>query len=915
MEREKMVLDALDKDWVISMLYGIGEPIIITDDCGLVEFANPKGCELLEMSLEQITGACLNDIIKIYSETDENSVSIFSPDNHSKLLRTHLPRNSYIVNKSNEMRFVSAQITSIQSTNISKSGYAIVLRDVTQFVQAEKQIIKEKENLQKMFDLIPLGMLFVDEKLVIQKTNRYFYDAFGMGEKSVIGMVFGSGMECTWSFDFGCGNALNCMFCNFRKNIAEVINEGKAVSDVLSQLTYIHENKKATKWINFGVMPVRLSDLSGFMITLEDVTGRIEREKELEASRTMEMLYHQSQNKYESLFKNLENGICYIKLLHNSFGEITDAEVVEFNKATYNLFNLNYLEPIPNHISELNFLSDLDKEKLIGLCNKVIRTETNCQIGEYYISSLDKWVELSIYSPEDDYVALLITDIDFKKKAEIELQLEKERSEEANRAKRDFLANMSHEIRTPLNGIVGMIDLTMMDPLNHEQNENLNIAKECVDSLIGIINDVLDFSKIEAGKFRIDNNPFDLMDLMDTTYKLHQPHAGKKALEFVLNYESVKTTHFIGDSNRIKQVLNNLINNAIKFTDRGYVKIDVYETSIPDDSDSVLLNFVVSDTGIGIPLSKQSLLFKSFSQIDGSYTRQYGGTGLGLVISKQLTEMMGGSINVYSRENEGTSFHFSIPMKIGERYDLIKHENEEQNESFEGKKVLLVEDDKVNQIVMTKMLENAKIKIQIAGNGFEAIRKCNQEVYDLILMDIQMPMIDGIEVTRRIRKNYNLNQRTPIIALTAFALQGDEEIFRASGMDDYISKPIDIIQLMKSIDKHLNKPLMFDADHQHINLQTIVDEKAKNTIVMNNENLIELTITIERIRQAMSQDNFTLVEVMAHQLKKKFEELRAEELKILTFKMELEIRKEKYDNVLGLLDQIDYIVSMLTDVK
>lgn len=614
-----------------------------------------------------------------------------------------------------------------------------------------------------------------------------------------------------------------------------------------------------------------------------------------------------NENRYRVLFENTQGFICTHKM---------DGEIISINRAAAKILGFKAHELIGRNLHEflveekkdmfVDYLQELkekqkstgimqfmskDNEKRYLVYRNVVHTEADSE--PYVIASSQDITDIFLIEKQLES-ANRISELNINRlhKTLLELDKAKKIAEESVRIKQEFLANMSHEIRTPMNAIIGFASLLEKSNLNNEQSDYLSAIKTSGDNLLVIINDILDFSKIDAGMMSIENTQFDIDIAINNVINQFQPKIQEKNLLLKTSFNFKRNLNLIGDQVRLHQVLSNLISNAIKFTDKGGITISVNQKK--ETSKFLILEFIVSDTGIGIPNDKTETIFESFTQASPETTRKYGGTGLGLAIVKKLLELQNGAIHLKSHLNVGTTFTFTIPYLKTNLSDLSnKKEKLTTVQSLSGLTVLVAEDNLLNQKLVVKLLEDLNCVVDVAQNGFEAVDKVKSDKYDLVFMDIQMPEMDGLQATKIIRTQ--LQNNVPIIALTAHTFKDEEDKCRESGMNDFLSKPFTVNALYKIITSTIDKGLLKRlTGTKVINLDFLTNLADGNTdfvikmleiyLKQTPENLVEL-------EHQLSLKNYTGLVSIAHKMRSSVPYVGLTEAEKLLEKIEYEAKQ------------------------
>src|SRR5580692_11315195 len=535
------------------------------------------------------------------------------------------------------------------------------------------------------------------------------------------------------------------------------------------------------------------------------------------------------EKRYRDLFNHSQALIC----THDM-----DGKLLTVNPATCKILGYEEQEMLGRNLSE--FIPEKHQDRFGEEYLKPIRLSNAAISGEFCVLSkagAEIYLLYKNYRREEPgtepYVIGFSQDITDRIKMEKELRFTKQLTDEIARAKESFLAHMSHEIRTPMNGILGIASLLSKTQLESQQRNYLQLIQDSANNLLVIVNDILDLEKIVAGKLQLEQIPFKIVDKIAKTIQSFIYRAEEKELGLIFQNSIPADLVVEGDPYRLSQVLNNLLSNALKFTEEGHINII---TSISDQNeDGVVVEITIQDTGIGISKDRLRTIFEPFEQADVSISRKYGGTGLGLAISKNMIEMQGGELLAQSEEARGSAFTIRIPYHLSIE-DMKENEvsQEIDYKSLGYRKILVAEDVELNQFLARHILESWDFEVVIAGNGLEAIEQLGKDAFDCILMDVQMPEMDGIEATHHIRSLSDpVKANIPIIALTANALKGDSEKYLAAGMTDYLAKPFDEERLFRVISRNLARiaaapapaPPTTTSSHDH-----------KQDITLNNNN-------------------------------------------------------------------------------
>jgi PAS domain S-box-containing protein len=770
-------------------------------------------------------------------------------------------------------------------------GHLWKYTDVSQRIKTQNLLEQSEERNRLIMNASLNAIITIDIDGIITFWNKQAETIFGWKNKEVLGKILTKTIfpeEQQKDYEIAMGQYMKTGEVSVLKKQTELIG--------------LHKNGYLFP-VEISIIPIKQNGEMFFSSFIQDISERKKAENNLKFQ----------EEKYRNIIANMNLGLIevdknqIIQFANQSFSDISGYEIDEvLGKNPMELFVYEEDQKILNSKNKL-------REKGIS---DIYQISVKNKKGEL------KWWAISGAPNYDDKGNLVGSigihlDITEQKQLEIELEREKVKAQEASKAKEVFLANMSHEIRTPLNAIIGFLRELGKQELSELQKSYIENSSIASKHLLAIINNILDISKIEAGEMSLEEEDFLIENSIDKVIRVLKPLAKQKGLRLIATISKSVNPVFKADALRLEQILFNLIGNALKFTSKG--KIILNCDVISDHINFQELHISITDTGIGMEQSFAETIFTKFSQEDKSITRKFGGTGLGMAITKELVQLMNGEIKVESEKNKGTTVHVIIHLAKGD-IDNIKNIQPEININIEGISILLVEDSKMNRMVVQNSMQYFNCDVTEAESGIEALEILKKQNFDIILMDIQMPEMDGIEATRIIRKKLKLD--TPIIALTANAFKTEIDKCRKAGMDDYVTKPFDEIVLLETIARHTVNKIKILHEVEEI----ILDEKLYDLSILNNlsrgndEFVLKMLAifidqtkeTLEKAEKALAVDDLPELGRLIHKIKPSVESLGIslirKEIKILELIAKETKSKEEikllFLKVKNILDQV-----------
>jgi PAS domain S-box-containing protein len=749
---------------------------LITPDGKRIQAVNPAYAGMHGYSMDELVGLPLTELYPAKQAQDLPKTV------QAAIQRGRLTMPTYHKHRDGTVFPVFVDITAARNSRNELEYFIASVRDRSALHQYQRELEKSEDRLRRVVAGMPVLLDAFDEDGLILVWNRECERVTGYGAEEMIGNP----------------KAIELLYPDpeYRQSVLRSL--GGAQGDFQGRefvLTAKDGTPKTVAWTKLS-SAYPIAGWAAWAIGL-DITEQ----------KQSQLALRQSEERYRAMFENLRSGVAVYEAVDGGRNFLFK----EFNPAAEHINCKERSAVLGRLVTEV--FPGIAKFGLLDVLRDVFENGgyRNHPVNKYEDGKVSFWAENQVYKLPTGEVVAVHDDITKRKRLEEALVLSKEKAEAASLAKNEFLATMSHEVRTPLNGIMGMLQLARTTPLNPEQMECITIALESSRKLTAILGDILDLSRIESGKLEIGREIFPFASLAESVTDIFQRTALQKNVEFLVDAGNVGDDdaglYVYGDEGRVRQILFNLVGNALKFTEKGRVTLRIARLPHRRGQGYERLLFMIEDTGIGIPDEKLSEIFDIFTQADGTHTRKYGGVGLGLGIVRRLVHLMGGSLCLDSRVGEGTTAYLSLEFEVAPTPQHTRFEYAESDEAGSGR-VLLVEDDRINRHALQRMLEKEGYGVHCVDNGSKAVDAVREQNFDFILMDIQMPEMDGLEATRRIR---HLEERPPndtapglvasspmpIIALTAHAMKGDRERFIQAGMDEYLAKPVEFGELKR----------------------------------------------------------------------------------------------------------------------
>lgn len=858
----------------------IGDGICILDtDLNILD-CNYKLLELLEKDKKRVIGKhCCK--LTVDNNCNKENCSLMEVIKNKKSINYEITIN--VDNGINKVCVVSASPLTNEYGKVI--GIVKSFKDITEIKQSQDKLRRATNLMEGILQGIPDIVALLKWDYTILASNKAGCKAMGKPLEEMVGR------KC---FEVK-GRNRPCEYCKFN----DVLKNKKMVS-------YTRYHKAQDLYRDCSLNPIL--DEEG------EVQYIVERIKDI----TEEKKFEQKLIEIQSRLKAILDHLPYCAWMKDR-----DGKYITVNRVFRNTYSILKDDDVIGRRAK-EVLGDIFSEEYYNADIKIIKNKkAKTEVNKITTKDGIKWIKIyrsPIFDEDNNVIGLAGTmkDITKQRLQENRLRIAKKEAEKANKLKTNFLANMSHEIRTPINGIIGTINLISETSLNRKQREYIDMLKVSSNHLFSLLNDILDISKIESGKMELEPVDFNFHSFIKEIHSHFKIQAHQKGLNFVASMDMDIPDILFGDNHRLRQILFNLIGNAIKFTNKGTIELKV---TLEDKADKkVGLKFTVSDTGIGISQEDKGLLFKKFAQGEHSNKNKYGGTGLGLALCKELVNMMGGYIDVKSEKGKGSQFYFVVDLVTSESYTYLSdsdlYYNSQREFHNEKLNILVAEDDEISQNIIKTLLKNKGWNIEVVATGREVIKKVDKYSYDIIIMDINMPEMDGYTATEKIRGiEKDSKDYTPILALTAAAMKEDKEKSLNVGMDDYLSKPIRPNELYKKVNQLVNKKnktdinlnmdkILMNLDGNKELLKILVDDFTSDKYQKN---------IVEKLEEAIELGTRENIIKYAHKFKGTVSYFEIPHLYDIAYKIEKKAKNNNYSNMKCLYNKLKRDYNKLKD--